>query len=631
MDLNSRLAQARALRDRGDLAAAEASFSEAVERFPQDASALIDWADVAMRRRDWREAQRRCGLLRERFPEHSFGYVAGARALRDAGDLAAAESLSAGVVERFPQDAGGLIDWADLAMRRRDWPEAQRRCALLRERFSEHSFGYVVGARALRDAGDLAAAESLFAEAVERFPQDAGALLDWADVAMRRRDWSEAQRRCVLLRERFPEHSFGYVVGARALRDAGDLDAAEALFAKAAERFPREAGALIDWADAAIRRCDWGEAQHRCALVRERFPEHWFGYVAGARALRDAGDLAAAEALFGEAVERFPQDVGIVVDWIDCSARRGDWKEARRRAEEAQKQLPHEWLPVLALMRMLREGGWEDDLSDVIKKALDQFPQRVELLREAAEVARRRDEFAEAVSLLDRVCKIMPEDVTAHMRLADVLVELGDWRRCQQVLEATLKSLTSDYDIFRAAAFLATRTNDGVWLTGRWPLLLRHVRANDQNGVEQCLDLFRHFGAEPFRYTLVEWIFNERVSELPKNYVPLAVRLLYQLQYRALWGEVWEDIRSYAIGRRHEVIDPIESLLIASLCGDPLTEQEAQRLIGFYIMGATSRELPLDVLVMVFGSHNASAELDSALSRLIGEFQQRDLNLNSET
>ena len=79
------------------------------------------------------------------------------------------------------------------------------------------------------------------------------------------------------------------------------------------------------------------------------------------------------------------------------------------------------------------------------------------------------------------------------------------------------------------------------------------------------------------------------------------------------WG--WDMGKAWRLG------------LIASLCGDPLSDAEAQRLIEFYVKDSSERELPAELLIMLFGSRYASAELVRALARLIDELLQGNLQL----
>src|SRR5439155_8682498 len=106
---------AAALRERGDFAGAEMLLREAIERFPSKPGALIDFAALAQRNRDWTEAARRWEAVKERFPELPAGYTGAANVMRELGHFDAADALLAQAVERFPGEAEPLWSYAWLA------------------------------------------------------------------------------------------------------------------------------------------------------------------------------------------------------------------------------------------------------------------------------------------------------------------------------------------------------------------------------------------------------------------------------------------------------------------------------------------------------------------------------------
>ena len=162
-----------ALRNEGRLEEADLLAREAVKRFPDRPGGLVQQAELAMRRRDWKPAVERWEEVRRAFPDHAPGYLRGAVALRNEGRLEEAELLAREAVERFPGRPGGLVQRAELAMRRRDWRSAVERWEAVRRAFPDHAPGYLRGAVALRNAGRRREAEVLSREAAERFPSHA--------------------------------------------------------------------------------------------------------------------------------------------------------------------------------------------------------------------------------------------------------------------------------------------------------------------------------------------------------------------------------------------------------------------------------------------------------------------------
>jgi tetratricopeptide (TPR) repeat protein len=93
---------AEALRNLGRFTEADDILATGIERFPADLCLAVDFADLAMQRRDWGEALTRWSSFRMRFPDQPAGFVGAARAFRELGQLALAEVLVEEAARRFP-------------------------------------------------------------------------------------------------------------------------------------------------------------------------------------------------------------------------------------------------------------------------------------------------------------------------------------------------------------------------------------------------------------------------------------------------------------------------------------------------------------------------------------------------
>ncbi|HVH79779.1 MAG TPA: tetratricopeptide repeat protein [Stellaceae bacterium] len=604
---------------------AETAATDAVSRFPHDLIAQIHWCDAAMRRGDWAVAVTRCASVRDMFPDHGFGYMVGARALRDAGDLPAAEALLAEAVERFPEEPGMLIDWADVAMRRRDWPESQRRCAALRERFPEHSFGYVVGARALRDAGDLVAAEALFAEAVGQFPQDVGALIDWTDMAMRRRDWPESQRRCAALRERFPDHSFGYVVGARALRDAGDLVAAEALLAEAAERFPQDAGVLIDWADAAVRRRDWGEAQRRSALLRERLPDHVVGYVIGARALRDEGRHAAAEAMLADAMERFPQDMSVAGDYALLALIRRDWLEALNRYETMREAAPGHLGARLGIAAALKELRRFAEAETALIEAAERFPDEAAPLVDLARLATTQRDWPQAQRRwLALVAKfpLQGEERSVIGGLVESYIENGAEIGAREWIARGTRAQIQDHLFTASFLKVASRTADLSWIIECWPHFLTTAYQLGLSLHSDAMKLFIAHSTHERAFNVVAWMLDDPLISFKE--IPPAFHAYRFLRFEAGNQAAYDSFVRQARPVLSKLSDNATRTATMSMLGIGSDDNDYVAMLRVAFSAATDEDFPLELLGQLVQIMAADQRFVRGLISYIDEFIARD-------
>lgn len=196
----------QAARELGAADEAEAILRDAVERFPSDPAASIEYAWVAHRKRDWARAAERWTDVRARFPRHPVGYSAGAQALREAERYQEAEALLREADSLFPDETFGPTELAWLAFVRRDYAEAVRRWEYVRSLFPKLVGGYTEAIHPLRAANRLAEAEQLLVQAILRFPNEASPAIELASLALHRRDWVQADRLFSILRERFPDH-----------------------------------------------------------------------------------------------------------------------------------------------------------------------------------------------------------------------------------------------------------------------------------------------------------------------------------------------------------------------------------------------------------------------------------------
>lgn len=151
-------------------------------------------------------------------------------------------------------------------------------------------------------------AEQVLADALEHLPDVTAVFSKHAELAEARQDWSEADRRWAEVRMRFPRYSAGWLGGMRSLRELGELDAADKLIAASLDVIPRDMGLAFAWADVPRLRGDTLARLERWADIRTKHPDIPGAFSAGALALRDAGQMAEAEAVARDGCARFPND-----------------------------------------------------------------------------------------------------------------------------------------------------------------------------------------------------------------------------------------------------------------------------------------------------------------------------------
>jgi tetratricopeptide (TPR) repeat protein len=250
-------------------------------------------------------------------------------------------------------------------------------------------------------AGRLDAAESLTAKLLAASPNDPAAHQLTATLALRRARYEEADRwarSCLALR---PRHAPAMVIAGRAARATGDFVKAVEWFRAASELSPRQAEAHFQLCLAQLEGKD-PEAKSTLDRLLRQFPGDAEGWSAIGFALRNAGQLEAAEAAFARAAAA-SNDPAHHVDL-------GRTMLARGRAAEAIAPL---------------------------RRALTSAPDRLDALMPLAQALRQTGEPREAFELLRRLCSARPDKAPAFYALGLACEDLRDWtgaiaayRRC---------------------------------------------------------------------------------------------------------------------------------------------------------------------------------------------------------
>ncbi len=282
---------------------AEALMREAQIRAPRDPQPACDYALVAERRGDIKEAILRWDRVRKKFPGDPASYLHGLICLRQDDQLEAAEALSRKAIGLFPDNLHVHIQRAQLAERQRDWPEAIRRWELVSEKFRNVD-GDIGVARTLIEMGDFDEADRRLKQAQSKRPILEVIAVTRARLAERRGDKEEEVLRWADVVRRFPLLPLGYREGVRLLLDMGREADAEAILLAAIDRFSDDAWPMIEHARLASRQKDWATAVTRWADVRARWPDRNEAYVGGAAALAALGRQDEAVKLRAESPRR---------------------------------------------------------------------------------------------------------------------------------------------------------------------------------------------------------------------------------------------------------------------------------------------------------------------------------------
>lgn len=422
---------ARSLREGGRYAEADALLAEALERFPGDPAPRAERAWVAQVARDWPEAARRWDEMRRCHPDQPTGFASAAVALREMRRFDEAEALLIEAIGRFPEVRAPLVEHAWLAAARRDWTEAACRWALVRERFPEAIDGYLRGAQALSSLWQHEAAETLLTEAMDRFPQDTAIACEHAWLAYRRHEFDETARRFEAMRHRFPDLVTGYTGGAAALRDQFRPAEAEALLEEAHRRFPDDPAPLLEHARIPSfhplrRERDPEETMRRAERLLAKFPFFEDAYLLGIRTLRELGRPDEADELGQIGMGLLPDSAPLAMEHANNARERGDWPEAIWRFGAARQRFPNRPGGPIGLAACLSLSGRDTEAEQVLKEAMERFPGDPGVFAEFAQLAVRREDWAEALARWSDAQKRFPDDQQFAHRIFETRMHLSE-------------------------------------------------------------------------------------------------------------------------------------------------------------------------------------------------------------
>lgn len=342
-----------------------------------------------------------------------------------------AEAATQAALARFPDDIGLRIDLARLAQAARDLPAAIDRWAAIRAMRPDMLEAWVQAARAMQESWRHEEADALLCDAMLRFPDAPEPAVQYAWMAFDVNRWDDAELRFRHLRERFPALSDGWQGGSAVLRNQFKLDEAAAMLEDGMERFPDLPQFMLEYARLPIARPfaaekDWPETLRRLARVHERFPEFETGFIEGVRLLQQYGEPDRAEALAQSAGQRLPNSYALAIQYAEAAETRADWPAAITRYTTVKERFPDQPGGDVGLARTLSRESRFDEADTLLLNTMERFPAHPSPFAEYADLAMRRENWAEALKRWTAAVDRFPNEreyahrkYEAQMRLAD--------------------------------------------------------------------------------------------------------------------------------------------------------------------------------------------------------------------
>src|SRR6266480_2296628 len=149
----------------------------------------------------------------------------------------------------------------------------------------------------------------------------------------------------------------------------------------------------IGAARAAVANHDWPKALALWGQAAENFPQQSAGILGKGEALREMGRLDEAEAIFANAMERFPTNLWAAANHAIIAARLCDWGEALNRWEGIKETFPDHAVGYVGYGEALRDTGRFDEADAAFAEAEERFPSDVWAATNHAGLAARRQDW----------------------------------------------------------------------------------------------------------------------------------------------------------------------------------------------------------------------------------------------
>jgi tetratricopeptide (TPR) repeat protein len=311
--------QSRALRQRGDTAAARHLLTEASVGFPDMAQPFQDMAQLAEADQDWVAAEQAWRGFLTCDGARWWAHTGLARALRRQRRFDEADAVLIPQFTRLAPESGLLFEHAAIAEDRGDWAEAAERYRTLVHRYPDQPHAARGLCYMLARMGRRAEGDDILRQAIATNPRDLGLRLAFArNAAEVGVDGAPAflTRSTQTLLD-FPDEAQAHGFLADAFGANGLFSKAEDCLASACARFPNDADLLIRWAANLAQQSKWDSALTVFdALDGVRSPDEQTEHDR-ANLLITARRWQAAEARITAALDLFPASVGLHVLRLD--------------------------------------------------------------------------------------------------------------------------------------------------------------------------------------------------------------------------------------------------------------------------------------------------------------------------
>jgi len=370
--------------------------------------------------------------------------------------------------ETAPLDV--LISTARQAEAAEDLPTALVVWSTVQVRYPDEPEGYAAAGRLLKRANRLEEAEATVAKARVRFPENLAIAEQFAWTAHEAEKWPEAHSRWTEFRRQFPEALVGYAADGVVLQAMQRFDEAESVYRAAFSRWPTisEFDLLADYAELCQARGHLEEGSRLWAALRIQFPDKPRGYLRDAANLSSAGHHDQAEALLSQALALWPNDPTVLIECAHSAQERGALKDRVKRWEAVLKAFPTRVEGYLGAAHTFFDLQRFADAQNVLRPALQLFPDAASVAELNARIAFARDEFVEAGKRWAAFRERFPAHPAGWAGGVDVFLAVANHGEASYLSDKARDLFPLDLDVAVAWCTVPEQIKDWELAESRW-------------------------------------------------------------------------------------------------------------------------------------------------------------------
>ncbi len=221
---------------------------------------------------------------------------------------------------------------------------------------------------------------------------------------------------------------------ARTLVEQGHFEIAELTLEQARQRFPDRPEPLVEYARIAEAERDWVVMAARYTVLRIRFPDEIPGYRGGANALRELGRLDEVDALLEVALDRFPTEPALFIDYGRNAEIRQNWHGMAERFAEVRERFPDNALGYSGSAQALSRMGKIPDAEALLEAGQQRLPNEAALFIEHARMAELRRDWVALESRCAALRERFPDEPWPYAGGARALRGLGRYAEVDALL-----------------------------------------------------------------------------------------------------------------------------------------------------------------------------------------------------